>query len=668
MNILKLIGKVFRFHPSNPSYWAKKFWGMPESESGVQVDEETALKYGAVYACVRVLAETIASLPLNVYKRLEPKGKDKDSKHNLYNLLHSQPNGDMTSFTWRELAMAHLLLWGNHYSLTPRDGYQKVTSIIPMVPWRVKPERVMVDGRKVKVYRYQPEEGAEVVLGQNDVLHIPGLSFDGLVGLSPLGWYREQIGLGLAMQTYSSKFFANGTHSSGIFTTPQALKPETRDRLEKDLAKKYKGLGKSHNTMLLEQELKFEKLSVNPDDAQLLESKKFQIEEIARIFRVPLHLLQNLDRSTNNNIEHQSIDFVVHSVRPWLVRFEQAINTQLFTYDSKTHFAEFVVDGLLRGDSESRFRAYSIAVQNGIFSPNDVLELENRNPYPGGDKHFIQLNMQPIESIGQPVQDQRSLKIETIKPRAIEDLNLRSAQTRKRLSDSYKPLIANVATRIIKRETVDILKEAKSVFKTRSNTTGFYQYLDDYYQEHQDFITKHSEPVFYDLGKAIAVEAAAEVGYQIGTNDNIDKFLKSYSQAYTLRHSREHKERIIKVIEKGLENNIEPYEMLEVEFQHWEEEYPGQIADRQAVKENGAVSRLVYGSAGITKLVWRNTGNKSCPYCENLNGKVVGISEPFFLKGQGYMPEGAKSSLNFGSDIIHPPLHTGCVCTISPSV
>lgn len=210
--------------------------------------------------------------------------------------------------------MLHLLGWGNHYSFTPRDGYNRVTKIYPMVPWRVKPERVKVDGKKVKIYRYQPEEGAEIVLGQNNVLHIAGLSFDGLVGLSPLSWYREQIGLGLAMQSYSSKFFSGGTHASGIFTTPQALKPETRKRLEEDLAKKYKGLGKAHNTMLLEQELKFNQLSVNPDDAQLLESKKFQVEVIARILRIPLHLLQSLDRATNNNIEHQSIDYVVHSL------------------------------------------------------------------------------------------------------------------------------------------------------------------------------------------------------------------------------------------------------------------------------------------------------------------------------------------------------------------
>jgi len=671
MNIIDSIKKVFRFHPRNPSYWAKKFWGGEESIAGVRVDEETALKFSAFYAGVRILSEDLASLPFNVYKRLKPKGKEKDTEHNLYSLLHEKPNNDMTSFQWRELVMVHLLGWGNHYSFTPRDGYQRVTQIYPMVPWRVKPERIKnpYDGKKIKIYRYQPEEGPEIVLYQHNVLHIAGLSFDGLVGLSPLSWYREQVGLGLAMQTYSSKFFLNGMNAGGIFTTPQVLKKETRDRLQKDLEKKYKGLGKAHTTMLLEQELKFDKLSINPDDAQLLESKKFQIEEIARILRIPLHLLQSLDRATNNNIEHQGIDFVVHSLRPWLVRFEQAVNTQLFTYDFKTHFAEFVVDGLLRGDIESRYKAYAQGRQNGWLSADDIRELENMNPLPDGQGkiYLAPLNMIPlsqVSSIGQrSIEPKEELKIE--KPKAVIDVRMRSAQVRKRLSVSYKPLFENVSARIIKREISDIFKEAKSVFDSRGSTEVFYQFLDSYYEKHQEFIDTHARPVFKDYGRVIAEEAASEVGYELGSNDDIDKFLESFNEAYKLRHIRENKDRIISVIEKGLEKNIEPVDMLEVEFENWENDKPGQIATKQSIKEAGAVSKVIYGSAGVTKIVWINTGNKVCPYCENLNGKVVGISEPFFMAGQSFKPEGAGSALSFGSNVTHPPLHGGCVCMIS---
>ncbi len=694
MNIFEQVKVFFRdrlggsFHPKNPSYWAQKLWGGQDSEAGTRVDEETAMKFTAYNAAVKILAEDIASLPLNTYKRLKPKGKEKDIDHHLFYLLHNQPNEDMTSIIWRELMVAHILGWGNHYSVLRRDRANKVAEIYPLLPWRMKAEKVKVGNKKVKLYRYQPTEGSEVVLDRNDVLHIPGLSYDGIEGLSPLGWYREQIGLGLAMQTYSSKFFANGMNAGGVFTTPQVLKEETYDRLKKDLEKKYKGLGKAHSSMILEQELKFDKISINPNDAQLLESKKFQVEEIARMFRLPLHLLQSLDRATNNNIEHQSIDYVVHTLRPWLVRIEQAYIMQLLPESEKrTHFIEHVVDGLLRGDIASRYDAYAKGRQNGWLSADDIREMENMNPLPDGQGkvYFAPLNMVPLDQLS--TLDQRSLEkrkklVEEInslakgqkpeeakaeKPKAIVNARMRSAQGRKRLAGSYSPLISNVATRIIKRETEDIIKEAKSVFDSRTNTTGFYQFLDSYYEKHKEFIEKHSKPVFYDFGKAIAEEAAAEVGYKLGSNDNIERFLESFSKAFTLRHARENKDRIIKVVEKGLEEGIEPVDMLEVEFGNWKADKPGQIANKQSIKESGAVSKVIYGSAGVRKLVWVNTGSESCPFCQSLNGKVVGISEPFFLKGQDFQPDGADSKLSFGWDITHPPLHDGCQCMISPA-
>lgn len=682
MALLDLLKRIFRFHPRDPSYWAQKFWGGVESLTGVKVNEETAMKFSAYYAGVRIISETIASLPLNVYRRLPGGGKEKDTDHHLYYLLHNQPNRDMSSFIWREVVKAHILLWGNHYSLTPRNGMGRVQEIYPLLPWKVQPEKVQTSEGKIKIYHYYPDEGPIINLGPDEVLHIPGLSFDGLVGKSPLGWYREQIGLGLAMEEYSARFFSGGMHAGGVFTTPQALKEETYQRLKKELKAKYAGLSKAHETMILEQELKFDKISIDPNDAQLLESKKFQIEEIARILRVPLHLLQNLDKATFNNIEELGMSFVIYCIRPWLVRDEQAFNMQLLpTYEKKTHFIEHVVEGLLRGDIKTRYEAYAKGRQHGWLSADDIRELENMNPLPEGQGkiYLAPLNMIPLSQIVS-LGNVRTIKydgyeitiapekksIELSKTKAIESVNIRSAQIRHRLSQSYKPLIENIATRIIKRETKDILKEAKKIFKER-NRIAFYQYLDDYYEKHKDFIKTHSKPVFVDMGKAIAEEAAAETDYEIGSNDNLDGFLDSFNYTYTVRHARENKDRIIEIVEKGFEKGFKPAEILEVEFENWEENKPQQIADKQSIKIAGGVSLIIYGAAGVTELVWRNTSGKPCPFCQSLDGTVVGISQPFFIAGQEFMPEGAESKLIFGGDIRHGPLHDGCQCQISPA-
>ncbi len=680
INYFKNLGLALRGHPSDPDRWMRRFFGGIESKAGVRVDEETALKYSAVYGCVRIISETIASLPLNVYTRLD-KGKKKNTNHKLYRILHTQPNEEMSSFLWREMALAQILLWGNHYSQIIRDGYNRVLELWALLPERMKVERRQSD--KKRIYRYQPERGSQIIFDENDILHIPGLSFNGLVGKTPLTWYREQIGLGLAMEEYSSRFFSEGLHAGGVFTTPKALKQATYDRLKEELKKSYAGLKKAHGTMLLEEDLKFDKMSINPNDAQLLESKKFQLEEIARIFRVPLHLLQNLDRGTFSNIEHQSISFVIHTIRPWLVRIEQSMNIKLFAeYEQDKNFAEFVVDGLLRGDTTARFEAYTKGIQNAIYSPNDVLELENRNPYEGGDKHFIQLNMQPVEQIGEfiggraiivkgdevrilPKETENSIEIER------EKRGIRSAKTRSRLAKSYRGLFENVIMRLVKREKIDILKIAKKTLKER-DAQIFNEEIYQYYQNHKDFVRTHTKPVFNTYAEAISLEAAEEIGYDLKleskrfTDDvRIEKFMEEYQESFNGRYTKENNRVIKEIVAKALIEKKDPLEVLEMEFNHWEEKKPEIVSTKETIKLAGAVSILVYNFAGIRKYVWRNTGRKTCIYCQSLDGKVVGIDETFIPAGLDYNPEGADGSMKITGPRFHPPLHGGCECQIS---
>ena len=366
------------------------------------MNERTAMQTTAVYACVRILAETIASLPLHTYRYTES-GKQKARDHPLYNLLANAPNPEMTSFVFRETLMGHLLLWGNSYSQIIRDGRGKVIALYPLLPDKMTVNR----SEKGEIYYLYNKEGQEYILTKDEVLHIPGLGFDGLVGYSPIAMAKNAIGMAIATEEYGAKFFANGANPGGVLEHPGVVKNPQRIRDSWNAV--YQGTSNAHRIAVLEEGMKFQPIGIPPEQAQFLETRKFQTEEICRIFRIPPHLIGDLERATFSNIEHQSISFVVHTIRPWLVRIEQSINKSLFSEsEKKEYFVSFVVEGLLRGDYESRMRGYSIGIQNGFMSPNDVRSLENMNPIPdeeGGNTYMVNGNMLKLKDVGAYVKE-----------------------------------------------------------------------------------------------------------------------------------------------------------------------------------------------------------------------------------------------------------------------
>lgn len=381
---------------AKPERWLVDALGGQETNAGVRVNEATAMQSTAVYACVRILSETLASLPLPVYQRLEGGGKERAPNHPLYTVLHDIANDEMTSYTLRETLMSHLLLWGNAYAEIEWNNAGEVRALWPLRPDQTLPQR-NAETQKLEYHTILPD-GTQVILPFERVLHIPGLGFDGIIGYSPIAMAKQAIGLSLATEEFGARFFSNGAHPSGIVEYPGKLSDQAYERYKKDVEEKHQGLGKSHRIMILEEGLKYHQVGIPPEDAQFLETRKFQLNEIARIYRVPPHMIGDLDRATFSNIEHQSIEFVVHTVRPWLVRWEQAIKLKLFTpLERRRFFAEFVVDGLLRGDIKSRYDAYAVARQNGWMSANDIRELENQNPIPGGDVYLVNGNMVPID-------------------------------------------------------------------------------------------------------------------------------------------------------------------------------------------------------------------------------------------------------------------------------
>lgn len=351
----------------------------------------------AVYACVRILAETIASLPLHTY-RYSNNGKEKARDHPIYHLLSDVPNPEMTSFVFRETLMGHLLLWGNSYSQIIRDGRGKVIALYPLMPDKVTVNR----SEKGEIYYAYNKNGQDYVLSKEEVLHIPGLGFDGLIGYSPIAMAKNAIGMAIATEEYGAKFFSNGANPGGVLEHPGIVKDPQRIRESWNAV--YQGTSNAHRVAVLEEGMKFQPIGIPPDQAQFLETRKYQTEEICRIFRIPPHLVGDLERATFSNIEHQSISFVVHTIRPWLVRIEQSINKSLFTEAEKEeYFVSFVVEGLLRGDYASRMQGYSVGIQNGFMSPNDVRSLENMNLIPdeeGGNTYMVNGNMLKLQDVG----------------------------------------------------------------------------------------------------------------------------------------------------------------------------------------------------------------------------------------------------------------------------
>ena len=632
--------------------------GGNKSTAGVSVNENTALKSTAVFACVRVLAETIASLPLFVYRRID-RGKEKATEHPLYQILHDRPNEEMTSFTFRETLMGHLALWGNAYAEIVRDRGGRVRELWPLRPDKTWPER----DKTAKKLRYKLilPDGEGVILPGDRVLHIPGLSFDGLVGYSPIRLAREAIGLSLAAEEFGARFFSNGARPGGVLEHPNSLSEEAQKRLRQSWNEMHQGLDKQHRIAILEEGMTYKQIGIPPEDAQFLETRKFQLNEIARIYRVPPHMIGDLDKATYSNIEQQSIDFVVNTIRPWLVRWEQAINSKLLTpSEQKKYFAEFKVDGLLRGDIESRYKAYATARQWGWMSANDVRELENMNPIEGGDVYLIPLNMIPADGSGVDTEGKRSIE-KNVEVRAV-----RAANIRRGIANSYKKIISETTARILRRERADIMREAEKYFGKRNLSRELFEaWLLDFYRDHEEFVKTQMYPVLRGLAEAINTAANEEIGREPKITPQLEQFIEDYVNGYQYRHIGLSVQKLRKALEKGAEKGDYLLE-LEKEFDSWKDR-PDTIAQEEAVRKSNAVTLLVYKLAGIPKVRWVAAG-KSCPYCSALDGKVVGTDTTFLSAGETFKPEGAEEPLIPSGNIKHPPAHTGCDCHISYSL
>lgn len=647
---------------ANPQQWLVDWFSGGKAASGATVNETTALNATTVFSAVDILSRTLASLPLPVYHRLPGGGKERASDHGLYELLHDQANPLMTSFEFRQALMGHLALRGNAYAEIERDENGQVVAL-----WPLRPEHMAVEGSiRSPRYIYHLPDGSRAMLSQDRIMHIRGLSTEGLIGYSPIRMAREAIGLALATQEYGARFFGNGSRPGGVLQHPGKLTKEGADRLRTSWEEMHRGLSESHRVAILEEGMAWQQIGIPPEDAQFLETRKFQVAEIARVFHVPPHMLADLDRSTFSNIEHQGIEFVVHTMRPWLVCWEQAIRRDLFAPgERRTYFAEFLVDGLLRGDIQSRYQAYAVGRQNGWLSADDIRDLENMNPLPDGQGkvYLVPLNMVPADAVGQVPQPQTSQGQRGWLPD--EERARRSAGSRRQLAKSFERLFRDAELYLLRREEKTVMGLARK-WLNRRDAAQFNTDLEQFYRDHQELMQAKWLPIYLTYADAAQAEAAKEINAAAGMTPQLEEFIRAYLVSHVALHAGSALGQLQQVARKALEAGEDEIKAVQARFDEWKEKRPGKIALAETVQAANAVAREVYRANGIQRVRWMSF-NPSCPYCRHLNGKMAQIDSTFIPASTDFQPEGADRPLKTSADVRHPPGHEGCDCQLMAS-
>lgn len=373
-----------------------------KSSSGINVSNESALRLSAVFSCCKVLAETLASTPIIVYRDLDPgnkaSGKTRAVEHPLYDILKNAPNSNMPAYYFFETAMMHEGTDGNFYSQIIRSRGGDALELNNFKPGDVNADRDYLTGA---ITYSVNDRGKFTKMNPSEIFHVPGLGYDGIKGYSPITMARNAIGLGIASETFGADFFANGATVGGVLEHPGALSDPAKGSLRDAWNEMYQGVGNSHKVAVLEEGMKYNQIGISPSDSQFLETRKFQVEDIARVYRVPLHLIQNLDKATNNNIEHQSLEFIQYTMLPWFRRWESFINFKLFTKKERSegYYAEFLINTLLRADAKTRAYVLHQMRNDGVINGNEWRELENMNPTEEGKVYMANGNYKKVDDI-----------------------------------------------------------------------------------------------------------------------------------------------------------------------------------------------------------------------------------------------------------------------------
>lgn len=661
----------------------RNVWGLvgtKNTHSGVKVDEESSLKYLTVFSCVSLVAGDLARLPLIVFQKNKDGSRARVTDHPLYDILHTSPNEEITSFNWREACQSHLMLWGNTYNEIKRAPYSgDIISLTPIT----NPGGVIVKRGNRGIFYEWYEDGEKITKYRKNILHIPGFGFNGLTGISMISLAKEAIGLGLAAEQFGSTYFANGSHPSGIVTLPLEARMEEKE--EKDyidaMNKNYAGLGKHHQMMLFSNGEKYEQITIPLNDAQFLESRSFQKEEICGMFHVPPHKIAKHGNNSNyNNLEQENQNYLDACLTHWSTRWEQALSQQLLRQDERRKgiYIEFMMSGFLKGDMKARSEFYKTLFNMG-YPLNRILEKENENPVEGGEEGFIPLNMihlnraDDVLKIGdEPPQDEENEDPEEGKRavKLIDNFNPdknggiakgrsgklysqenRSITARDRVAGQYYP--------IIERAIEDVIAIEISGISKIINDGDLKEGINLFYDEFPLIVVNRLTPVLSSFAIAIKDEAAFDMGVEPDSID-IDRFISDYIKGYGTRHSRESRNQLVKLLSDGEARGYEIRNSSIIDrLDEWRALRPGKVAKNEIVRSSSAVFQTTVHSVGRS-IVWRIRG-KTCPFCKSLAGKRVSIGGVFLKKSETIEIEGKDPFISKGIKR-HPPLHRGCDC------
>lgn len=661
-----LLKRIFRaakfasYYLSDPGA-LEKYLIRGSSSTGRTVDEEDALDITSIWAGVTIVVKIFASLPLILYRR-SGDSRSRAVNHPLYKILHVKANSEMPAFWFKEIMQGHLVRYGSCYAEIVRSGDSAIKELWPLLPYKMRPYRL--DNGKL-IFEYALPDGTTRPMAQENVFRVVGFSTDGLTGRRPVKQNQQSLAIGLSADEYAARYFENDASPGGAVEHPGKMSDVAYKRLYDSWEAAHQPLAKKHRFDILEEGAKWHEVTANAGDAQLLETRNHQVLESARMLDLPPHFLANLDRATFSNIEHQSLEYLIFKLRPGLIRWEQFADIQLLNdQEQNVYYFEHLVDALLRADTESRFKAYRIGREIGIYSANDVLKMENRNPREGGDIYHIPLNWvaegeeKELPEPGQePVEpDPEENKIQR------ENRALRSAATRYRIAKSYEPIFVDVAGRIIRKEIADIRKATKE-YLIKRDILEFDVWMDKYYDKLPKYIQTRISPVFYSLAEAVKGEIAEELNLSDPLTPEDEDFVKKYVDAAIVRHINNSKNQISSVMEQGIEEGGDLIDLLENRFEDWIEKRPGKIALSESVRGSNALAKAMYVLAGVTVIRWVSGGPQSCPFCQSMDGVTVSVEKTFVLQDKGLEVDGEKMEVY--SAIGHPPLHGGCVCQIA---
>lgn len=661
---------------------SKSIFGVEESHAGVSVTPWSAMTLSAVYACVRAIADQMAALPLIVYRR-DGRRRERAVDTPQYRLLHDRANPYMSAHTWRATTWTHVLTWGNAFSEIEFDGEMRAVALWPIRPDRIK-RLHMLNGQLVA--EIQPKEGPTINLEYWRLHHVRGLASDGYWGLSPVGMAMQSIGLALAAEEYGARLFANDARPGVVLKYPKKLTTqEARDRLLAGWRNEAGGLSNAHRTRLLEDGMDLVTVGMPPEHAQFLETRQFQVVEIARWFRVPPSIIGDMSRATWSNAEQASLDFVRFCLAPWAANHEAQLRMDVLPRAGNLD-AEYLFEGLLRGDTATRWASYEAGQRTGALTINDIRGFEGLDPVPNGDERYLPSNMGRLDEEGNiltplrpdlrlPItesaedgdddsdteaqrrdeQRQAEERAAVEHRQAIERRAARARDRRLATVDAYRGTLAEIYGRTVRKEIRDIRQQLPLLER---NLAEFVDWLRDYYRELGPYMIRSLLPVLRSLVVAIGDQCADELEREaLGLTEALQAWVDGYADNYAREWGNDSAAELQAAAEEALGAEGDARQAVEERLSHWESTKADVQANAEAVNAASAMAIAVYEGYRVERIRWRINPD-ACEICRPLEGKVVGIREFFAQVGDVLGGATIKRRRR------HPPLHDGCICHI----